>query len=325
MDNITKKVSVVMSVRGYREYIADTVKSILGQTLEDFEFIIIDDGCDYDLFNIVKRFNDNRIIYIKNPENIGLTSSLIKGIKESKGKYIARFDAGNISIENRLESQYNFLEKNSLHYLVGSSVELIDENGDIVCKIIANDDPDYVKKKLPVYNCINHSTIMFSNTGRARYREKFKYSQDYDFYLNLLTENLVLGNIADVLLKERIIPSSITYLKKEEQEYFKNLAKKFYFERIKFGRDSYDLMDVEDLPAVADTGKAGSKKDRENYFYRKQKIYYLLFSGRAVKAREIIINSLKEKFDFKLFMYLVASFLPFIVKLACKLKGVNYK
>ncbi len=325
MNDFLKKVSVVMSVYSYRNYIRESIKSILTQTLQEFEFIIIDDGCDYDLSKIIREFGDSRIIYIKNPENIGLTSSLIKGVKESKGKYIARHDAGNISLKNRLETQYNFMEKNSRYYLIGSSVELIDEDGNTICKIIADDDSDYIKKKLPTYNCINHSTIMFRNTGRAHYREKFKYAQDYDMYLNLLSENLVPANIADVLLKERIIPSSITYLRKAEQEFFKELAKKFYFEKIKRGRDSYNLISAADLPAAADTGKAGSKKDRENYFYRKQKIYYILFSGRTVRARKLIINSLKEKFDFKLFMYLVASFFPFIIKLRNKLRNLEYR
>ena len=222
MSNISKKVSVVMSVFGYERYINGSIKSILDQTLEDFEFIIIDDGCSYDLLKKIKRFNDSRIVYIKNPENIGLTRSLIKGIEKSKGKYIARHDAGNISMENRLETQHDFLEKNGRYYLAGSSVELIDENNNTICKIIANDDPYYIRGKMPSYNCINHSTIMFRNSSEAGYREKFKYSQDYDFYLNLLSNKYVLGNISEVLLKERMISSSTTYSKKNEQEYFRN-------------------------------------------------------------------------------------------------------
>jgi len=324
MNNFFKRVSVVMGVYGYRNYIRDSIKSILTQTLQDFEFIIIDDNCDYDLFSVIKEFDDSRIIYIKNSENIGLTSSLIKGIKESKGRYIARHDAGNISLKNRLETQYNFMEKNSRYYLIGSSVELIDENGNTICEIIANDDPDYVKKKLVAYNCINHSTIMFRNTGSARYREKFKYAQDYDLYLNLLSKDLVPGNIADVLLKERIVPSSITYLKKAEQEYFKELAKKFYFERIKFGRDGYDAFCTMGL-SVANSVQGNSGEKEMGIFYRRQMIYYLLFSGRTSKARKMILEYLRDRFDLKLVAYLIISFLPFIIRLACNLKGVNYR
>lgn len=322
MSNISKKVSVVMSVFGYEQYINGSITSILEQTLEDFEFIIIDDGCSYDLLKKIKRFNDSRIVYIKNPENIGLTRSLIKGIEKSKGKYIARHDAGNISMENRLETQHDFLGKNSQYYLVGSSVELIDENNNTICKIIANNDPYYIRGKMPSYNYINHSTIMFRNNSEAGYRDKFKYSQDYDFYLNLLSNKYVLGNISEVLLKERMIPSSITYSKKNEQEYFRIKARQFYFERIKSGSDSYDLMD-----AYGNTEKIKDKESEPDKisFYKMQKIYYLLFSGRTIEARRQILNLLKVKFNFKLFIYLLVSFFPFIIRLSNRLKGLEYK
>lgn len=314
-----------MSAYGYREYIDSSIKSILDQTLCDFEFIIIDDGCDYDLFKIVRQFNDKRIIYIRNPRNIGLTVSLVKAMEKSKGKYIARHDAGNISLKNRLEKQYKFLEENSRYYLVGSSVELIDEDGDTICNLIANDDPDYIKKKLPAYNCINHSTIMFRNTGEAGYRKKFKYSQDYDFYLNLLSRNLMLVNIGEVLLKERIIKSSITYSRREEQEFYKKLAQRFYNERIKSGSDSYSLFDEKNLPGRIKAGGVIKSGDGKSYFYERQKIYYLLFSGRTGRARKKILGLLKKRFNLKLFVYLITSFFPFAIKIRNKIKGLEYK
>src|SRR3972149_2261739 len=321
MSNISKKVSVVMSVFNYKEYIDDSIGSILDQTLKDFEFIIIDDGCSYDLLKIIKKFGDDRIVYIKNPENIGLTRSLIKGIGISKGKYIARQDAGNISLENRLKIQYNFLENNIRYFLIGSSVELIDEDDNTICKIIANDDPDYIRKKMPSSNYINHSTVMFRNNGEAGYREKFKYSQDYDLYLNLLSKKYVLGNMEEVLLKEKVIPSFITYSRKNEQEFFRNKARQFYFERRKSGKDSYDLLDES-----INTGKTEQPKSQKDgiSFYEKQKIYYLLFSGRTAKARRQILKFLKTKFNFKLFIYLAVSFFPFMIKIRNRLKGLHY-
>jgi glycosyltransferase involved in cell wall biosynthesis len=325
MNEISKKVSIVMSVYGYHEYIDSSIKSILDQTLDDFEFIIVDDGCNYDLSGIINQFDDERIIYIWNPWNIGLTASLVKAIEKSKGKYIARHDAGNISLKDRIEKQYRFLEENSCFYLAGSSVELIDESGSKICSIIANDDPYYIREKLPLYNCINHSTIMFRNTGDAGYRSKFKYSQDYDFYLNLLSKNLVPVNIRDVLVKERMIKTSITYSKNDEQEFYKKLAQRFYNERIKSDRDSYSLFDENDLPgSIKEVVKAESR-DAETYFYGMQEAYYLLFSGRTGRARGKITGLLKEKFNLKLFMYLITSFFPFAIKLRNKMKGLEFE
>ncbi len=325
MNEISKKVSVVMSVYGYREYIDSSIKSILDQTLDDFEFIIIDDGCDYDLSKIVNRFNDKRITYIRNPRNIGLTASLIKAIEKSRGNYIARHDAGNISLKDRIEKQYRFLEESSCFYLVGSSVELIDEDGSKICSIIANDDPYYIKEKLSAYNCINHSTIMFRNTGDAGYRSKFKYSQDYDFYLNLLSKNLVPVNVRDVLVKERMIKTSITYSKNDEQEFYRELAQRFYNERIKSGGDSYSLFSEKDLPERIKEGGEAESRIRETYLYGMQEAYYLLFSGRTGRARGKISGLLKEKFSLKLFMYFITSFFQFAIKIRNKIKGLEFE
>lgn len=139
--NSEKKISVVMSVFGYEKYIEATISSILNQTMDDFEFIIIDDSCKYDLLEIIEKFRDNRIIYIKNVKNMGLTGSLIKGIQRSTGKYIARMDAGNISLKNRFKTQYDFLENNTKIYLAGSSIELIDEDDRSICEKVAITGP----------------------------------------------------------------------------------------------------------------------------------------------------------------------------------------
>ena len=172
-------VSIVMSVCGYENYIEETIKSVLSQTFEDFEFIIINDDCKYDLGKKLKAFKDDRVWYIKNDRNIGLTKSLLKAINLCRGKYIAIQDAGNISLKHRIETQYNFLENNKDYYLIGSSVILIDKTGEEICKLMANSNLSFIKKNLPKRNCIKHSSIMFRNKGNFFYRSKFKYAQDF--------------------------------------------------------------------------------------------------------------------------------------------------
>lgn len=166
---------------------------------------------------------------------------------------------------------------------------------------------------------------MFKNNGEIGYREKFRYAQDYDFYLNLLSNKYILGNTEEVLLRERIIPSSITYARKNEQDFFKNMARHFYFERMKYGRDSYDSMGK-----TEDSSKHEQISQKENqaggvYFYNKQKIYYQLFSGRAKEARKRILELLRIRFDLKLFIYLITSFFPFIFGFANRIKGREYR
>ena len=316
------KVSIIMSVFGYENYIQESIESILKQTFKNIELIIIDDYCDYDLYKKIQKFNDKRIIYIRNKKNMGLTSSLIKGITAATGKYIARQDAGNISLADRIGMQYNYLENNDDYYLIGSSVILIDENNQEICTVIANSDLNFIKRETPRYNCINHSTIMFRNAGDNIYREKFRYSQDYDFYLNLLSKGIVFGNISDILLKERLVPDSITYAKRNEQVIFESFARDFYFERMKYGKDSYDLLDMGDF---ADKSKKGIGKKNNFMYFNRQKAYFLLYSGKLKITRKFIIGAFKKIFDVKLLLYFLLSYFPFLIKILNKIRKMSLK
>jgi glycosyltransferase involved in cell wall biosynthesis len=112
---LTKKipaVTVMMPVFNAEKYLYQSIDSILYQTFEDFELIIIDDGSSDKSAKIIDAFSDGRIKLIKNVKNLGLTASLNKAIKQAKGKYISRMDADDISFPKRLELQFNFLEEN---------------------------------------------------------------------------------------------------------------------------------------------------------------------------------------------------------------------
>ena len=124
-------ISVLMST--YKEsvdYIEKSVESILNQTYRNLEFIIvIDDPLNYALINRITKYNDERIKLIINDRNIGLVSSLNKGLQYCKGDYIARMDADDISHIDRLEKEYNFLIKNDLD-LVGTYFRLFSDNNE---------------------------------------------------------------------------------------------------------------------------------------------------------------------------------------------------
>ena len=320
-------ITVAMSVYGYKKNVRDTIESILNQTFDNFEFIIIDDGCNYDLEQIVKSYNDKRMLFVKNEENLGLTRSLIKIKEISKGKYIARIDAGNLACKTRLEKQFQFLEEKPDYYLIGSSVLLFDDNREELCKIIASDNPDFIKKMLPDHNMINHSSIMFRNDCELYYREKFKYSQDYDFYLNLISKGKKIGNLKEVLTWELFSKGSITYSRQNEQKFFEKLARNFYYERLRSGNDSYNNFDINNLGIDQNLVKNFEKhsKSIDSLFFEKQKIYYLLRSLRLKKARQSIKSILKDKFNFKMFVYYIVSFFPFVIKALNKKDKVEFE
>lgn len=116
--NKTPDVSIIMAVFNGEEFIEDSIKSVLKQTFKNFEFIIVDDGSIDNSLKIIKSYQaiDSRIKIITQKNN-GLAKSLNVGIKNSKGKYIARIDADDLCYECRLEKQYLFMENNHLREL----------------------------------------------------------------------------------------------------------------------------------------------------------------------------------------------------------------
>ena len=106
------EISVIMSVYNGEEYVAEAVESILNQTFSDFELIVIDDCSTDTTGEILKRLaeRDERVKVHPNEVNLRLPSSLNKAISLARGRYIARMDADDIALPERLERQYAFME-----------------------------------------------------------------------------------------------------------------------------------------------------------------------------------------------------------------------
>ena len=106
--------SVVMSIyRTPKHFIKESIQSILNQTYRDFEFIIINNGSDKDITNLILDFNDDRIKILKTPEVLTLYESRTLGIRKSKSDWVALMDADDISKRCRLEEQLKFVKENS--------------------------------------------------------------------------------------------------------------------------------------------------------------------------------------------------------------------
>jgi glycosyltransferase involved in cell wall biosynthesis len=238
-----------MSVYNSEEFLAESIESILSQTLKDFEFIIINDGSSDTSSEMIGKYagKDKRIIFVDNKKNLGLTVSLNNGLKIANGKYLARMDADDIVFPERLEKQYNYLERNKDIFLIGTGSCEIDQKGKInaINKPIA--DSNLVTKTLYSENCINHPSIMFRNESGNFYRDKFTYAQDYDFYLCLLTRGKRLSNIPEVLIKHRVNSKAISWNNHAKQKLFAKKAKEFYYQRMRFGVDRYDIFNPSEI------------------------------------------------------------------------------
>ena len=233
------KVTALMSVYNGEKYLNEAIDSILTQTFKDFEFLIVNDGSTDKTAEILKSYKDPRIKIINNEKNIGLTKSLNKGLKLATGKYIARQDADDISMTNRLIKQVNFLDRNLDVAIVGTNYFRINDKGDIVQEINRKRKDIDIKNNLSKGNQLGHGTLMFSKNCVEKigfYRESFKYAQDYDFVLRF-SDKYKLANIPELLYKWRINSHSVSVSKKIIQDRYAKLALKLFNERKKNGYD----------------------------------------------------------------------------------------
>jgi len=235
------QISVLMSVYNGAHFLPQSIESVLKQTFSDFEFLIINDASTDNSLNIIKKHQeqDKRIKIISNKKNLGLTKSLNRGLEIARGKYIARIDAGDLALKERLEKQFNFLKKHQDVFLLGAGVIKINKDGKKINSYHPKFSPKRIAKILPKRNILYHSSIFFRNKDLF-YRNKFYYAQDYDFYLRLLSSGKKIACIPDVLIKYRITNDSISLNKKVQQKFFANKAREFYRQRINSRKDNYN-------------------------------------------------------------------------------------
>ncbi len=220
------KISVIMSVFNGEAYVASAIKSILCQTFPNFEFIIIDDASTDRTPEILAKFDDPRIRFITNAKNLGLTNCLNQGLSASKGEFVARMDADDISLPHRFVTQIAFLEKNPGHALVGSAFYLIDESGKIQHLVNRLTEDTQIRRALKNQNQFGHGSVMIRRSVLFEldgYETKFKYAQDYDLWLRI-SEKYKLANINEPLYCWRSTRACISNAKHKEQNNFANLA-----------------------------------------------------------------------------------------------------
>lgn len=234
------EVSVVMSVYNEKQSeLEESIKSICNQTFKNFEFIIIvDNPNNIEAINLIKdlKSKDKRIKMFQNDVNIGLANSLNKAIRISKGKYIVRMDADDISIKNRIEKLYQKIKDNDDLDLIGSNSEIINEFGTVIGCLKVPNDYYNIKKMMRVRNCFIHPSVLFRKEQFLRvggYR-KLPCAQDYDLFLRMLNNGAKAINLKENLLKYRIRENSISSSKRLLQilisEYVKKINKKNSFE-----------------------------------------------------------------------------------------------
>lgn len=205
---IKAEITVLMTVYNGKEYLAEAVESILGQSFKDFEFIIINEcGSDEETTNMLVEFakKDNRIVLIHNEQKFGFTASLNKGLELAKGKYIARMDPDDVSVKERLQIQYDFMERNPDIIMCGGNIRYI--QGDKLTRHTQRylKRADQIRMSMLFLCEFAHPTVMFDremfDKYSYRYDETIK-TEDYELWSRIVFKHNV-ANVGKTLLYYR--------------------------------------------------------------------------------------------------------------------------
>lgn len=207
--NVFPHISVLMPVYNCELYVEVAIQSILNQTFKNFELIIIDDASKDKTAAIVRSFVDPRIVFIDKSVNTGYTASLNCGLEKAKGKYIARMDGDDISVPERLERQFQFLEANPDFVLCGTWVQIISTK-----QIIKHpSEHEDIKSALLTYCPIAHPSVLFRTSFFRNHKLKYDLdmepAEDYDLWTKLVMMGK-MANIPSVLLYYRIHNSQVS-------------------------------------------------------------------------------------------------------------------
>lgn len=201
-------ISVLIPVYNGMPYIVNAVESVLNQTFQDFELLIINDGSEDGTADFLNSLSDSRIRVI-HQENRGLFETIKRGFQEASAEWVARLDADDIALPNRLEKQYNFVAEHPDVAAVFCAYRRIGPSGKTLG--VYSLKKDYVDDPM-LHNFITHSTMLcnkeaFLSVGG--YREAAYPVDDLDLTLRL-QEKFKLGVIEEPLIEYRFHSRSFT-------------------------------------------------------------------------------------------------------------------
>ena len=239
--NILPEISVLMPVFNAEHYLKMAIDSILNQTFQDFELIVINDGSTDSSEQTIFSYNDSHIKYYKNPKNMGLIATLNKGIDLCNGRFIARMDADDISLPERLQKQRDFLNNYSEFAMVGGNMEKIDPENQHVANINKYCPAHLIKTQLFFKNAFAHSTMLIRKDVLTEFRYNANYIHAEDYFLwSEIAFKYPVANLPEILIQYRAHQQSVS---KQNQQKQIDTTKKIY---------AYHLSKLNIVPSVSE-------------------------------------------------------------------------
>lgn len=294
-----------MPVYNSEKYIAMAIDSVINQTFSDIELLIVNDGSTDSTADIIRSFNDKRIVVISQ-QNSGVARALNKGLMHARGEYIARFDADDICFPNRLAEQVKFLDQHPDHVIVGSHAEYILENGDHLLnfRCLEHTD-DNIRQRLYFYCPFVHSSVMYRKEAvieAGGYSALAHSFEDYLLWVQLAKMGK-LANIATPLVKVRYNPASFTIDEKWRGVQFRKLKRSVIKRGFITHAEGDQLLSIIKSQEI--------KKYKEGSYHALCGKKFLTDNYQPVKAREQVTKAIKI-YPFRLDNYalFIATFFP---------------
>jgi glycosyltransferase involved in cell wall biosynthesis len=216
------KLTVIMPVRNCAQFVAEAVESVIRQTFEDFQFIIVDDASQDETVSIIRSFNDPRIDFIANDSNIGRAACDNIAISRALGKYIAKMDGDDICLPHRFENQIKFLDANLHIDVVGSWMQHFGA-GSFLSKYPT--DPESARCSTLFSLPVGNPSLMLRSTLfkelNLSYDGDLRQTEDFDFFArNIKCMNVC--SLPDALLLYRTYPTGLRNTVLSERQVISN-------------------------------------------------------------------------------------------------------
>ena len=236
-------VTVLMAVHNAAPFLKEAIDSILDQTFQDFEFLVVNDGSTDTTDAILSSYTDPRLRVIRLAENVGLAAALNVGISESRCDLIARMDGDDVCDPRRLELQVVFLRECPDVLLLGTGFFRTDVDGRIFERVQYPTDDAVLQERLLAGSQFCHPSVMM-RTPVVRLLGGYRAlaggaAQDYDLWLRIAEQGQI-ANLPDVLLRYRIHEGQVSVSKLVRQRQAAQLYKTLALQRRGGGREDID-------------------------------------------------------------------------------------
>ncbi len=223
-----------MGIYNCASTLQESLDSLYSQTFQNFEIIMCDDGSIDNTYQIAENNakNHSNIVLLKNDQNLGLASSLNKCLETAKGKYIARMDADDISLPDRFEKEYDFLESNKDYAMVSSNMIHFDESGEFARS--RKKEKEVLKRDFLAGNPFSHPACMvrkdvYNELGGYTIANWLKRCEDYHLWYKMYLQGYKGYNLSDCLLMFRDDKNALARRKLKNRIYVARL--KYYIVR----------------------------------------------------------------------------------------------